>query len=596
MAEFCRFGAAQSTINHLRPPITIKKSSPVAKLTRAGPACQDLQFAGTARSRHKPSAWRFNEPAPLERHRLLAQRVIPGYNTATTTSIAPQRPCCIFATGQDFLSRSREALLTCKGITYKTDLVSDSFAKRLQKTICRGHGGSIQTPIMWEKNKMTNTKWLRRALLGGVALSVMASGAQADELSALKAQLEALQTRVNNIETKPAPSLPAGASYVTLNRGQGSFANSSFGQEAKREGAIPADRGFTVAVTPTADMPAPVAEVVVYGYVKGDVIYQFSDSPTSFSLWLPSNIRRSNNDHISLSARQTRFGIRSKVDTAIGQIRTLIEVDFTVNGGGTSAGFRMRHARGEWDLAPYWTLTIGQTWYTAALLPIGVTTVDWGGSAGITYSRTPQVKLTYKNGPITWAVGIERATFNTSTNVPNFGAYFQYDVAGGHQFVVTAALADFRDRAVGAHSGSNLGWAVQAGANINLADIATLTVGGLIGQGEVRRYLSQEGFANVGANGRLVKAWGVTVGLSFAVSETTTFNVQYGRSQQKRNQAFAGACATCVVHADTVHANILWRPVKQMRLGWEVMWGRNTYRTVSHDSVVRAQFGAWFFF
>jgi len=51
---------------------------------------------------------------------------------------------------------------------------------------------------------MTNTKWLRRALLGGVALSVMAAGAQADELSALKAQLEALQARVNTLESQPA--------------------------------------------------------------------------------------------------------------------------------------------------------------------------------------------------------------------------------------------------------------------------------------------------------------------------------------------------------------------------------------------------------
>ena len=61
---------------------------------------------------------------------------------------------------------------------------------------------------------MTDTKWLRRALLGGVALTVMASGAQADELAALKAQLEALQSRVNTLETQPAPAaqLPPGAS------------------------------------------------------------------------------------------------------------------------------------------------------------------------------------------------------------------------------------------------------------------------------------------------------------------------------------------------------------------------------------------------
>ena len=54
---------------------------------------------------------------------------------------------------------------------------------------------------------MTNTKWLRRALLGGVALSVMAAGAQADELSDLKAQLEALQSRVNTLETFNDPVL-----------------------------------------------------------------------------------------------------------------------------------------------------------------------------------------------------------------------------------------------------------------------------------------------------------------------------------------------------------------------------------------------------
>jgi sensor domain CHASE-containing protein len=33
-------------------------------------------------------------------------------------------------------------------------------------------------------------------------------------------------------------------------------------------------------------------------------------------------------DHISLTAQQSRFGIKSKIDTAIGQIRTQIEADF----------------------------------------------------------------------------------------------------------------------------------------------------------------------------------------------------------------------------------------------------------------------------
>ena len=37
--------------------------------------------------------------------------------------------------------------------------------------------------------------------------------------------------------------------------------------------SIPEDRGFTIAITPTADLPAPVHEVTVSGYVKGDFIF-----------------------------------------------------------------------------------------------------------------------------------------------------------------------------------------------------------------------------------------------------------------------------------------------------------------------------------
>ncbi len=98
----------------------------------------------------------------------------------------------------------------------------------------------------------------------------MASGAQADELAALKAQLEALQSRVNTLEAQPAPAaqLPPGASFVTFERGS----RMDFVAPVPVKDRINTndDAGFTIAITPTADMPAPVAEIVVYGYVKGD--------------------------------------------------------------------------------------------------------------------------------------------------------------------------------------------------------------------------------------------------------------------------------------------------------------------------------------
>jgi hypothetical protein len=429
----------------------------------------------------------------------------------------------------------------------------------------------------------------------------MAAGAQADELSNLKAQLESLQARVNTLETRPAPTMPEGQSLITFHRGQGSFADK--GLDSKRD-MQPSDRGFTVAVTPTADMPAPVAEIVVYGYVKGDVIYDTKwDAGFTFAggstLW--SHSRRDHGDHIRLNAKQTRFGIRSKVDTAIGQIRTKIEMDMYGNnhwGGGPavsgSAGLdapRLRHAYGEWDITPNWTLLVGQTWYTAALSPIGISTVDFSGPAGPSYSRRPQVRMSYHDGPLSWAVAIEKPTYQTHTAMPNVASYFQYDLPGGHQFIVTGDVSDYSD-APGSSS-NRVGWAVQAGANVNLADIAYLTTGVVYGYGEPQNLFCVGCAAPAFTlGGKPAEALGFMVGLQFSINDTTSFNTAFGYFKNVNNVGGIGAPDRNM----TVHANIMWKPVSQMQMGWEVMWGeaRLVGGAKRHD--IRAQFGTWFFF
>ncbi len=62
------------------------------------------------------------------------------------------------------------------------------------------------------------------------------------------------------------------------------------------------------------------------------------------------------------------------------------------------------------------------------------------------------------------------------TRNPGFGTYVQYDLAGGHQFIIAGQISDLgkegrRD------DERRLGWVVGGGANINLADIAMLTAG-----------------------------------------------------------------------------------------------------------------------
>jgi len=333
-------------------------------------------------------------------------------------------------------------------------------------------------------------------------------------------------------------------------------------------------------------------------------------------------------DHIRLHARQSRFGIRSRTDTAIGQIRTQIEGDFFGSGDATTA-YRLRHAYGEWDMTPNWTFLAGQTWSAAVLLPIGVSTVDFSSSAGPNgFPRKAQVRLTYHSGPISWAVAAEAPDHNSTAQWPNLASYIQFDAPGGHTFIVTGVLTDAEDAVssadwtapfVGSSTADRdgVGWAVQAGANINLADIATLTVGGLYGEnGAHCTYLAQDiGCGLFDANKFFLpdffsdSGWGVLAGLSFGITDTTTFNVQYGITRLNNDESEVplggGFWSADHVTTQTVHANILWRPVQQMQLGWEVMWGQYDFdggdfgfasSPDRKDDAIRGQFGAWFFF
>src|SRR5262249_27219924 len=132
-----------------------------------------------------------------------------------------------------------------------------------------------------------------------------------------------------------------------------------------------------------------------------------------------------------------------------------------------------------------------------------------------------------------------------------------------------------------------LGWVAGGGVNINLADIATFTAGAQYTQGLATRWMNQLDTTRVACEQivpvddidlprdcDLQDAFGVTAGLTFNVNDTTSINVEGGYAQ---NIDAEDNVFLTVDNVWTVHGNILWQPVKQMRLGWEAMWGRNDF-------------------
>lgn len=462
-------------------------------------------------------------------------------------------------------------------------------------------------------------KFIGRALLGGVALTVLGAGAQADELNDLKAQLEALQAQVNQLETRPAsPALPDGAGWISFKSGSEATA----GWNTDRAGDVmPTTSGMTIAITPSADLPAPVHEVTISGYVKGDVIYDFDQDLGDLFSYTAIKKNNRKQDHIRLHARQSRFAIKSKSDTAVGQVRTLIEGDFFSGGSFGNTDFRMRHAYGEWDMTPNWTLGAGQTWSNFMSPFTGITTVDFNGDVGlIGASRNAQVRLAWHDGPQQFSVSIENPRDswlmtnqgNSSSNLPDFTARWQYDAPGGHQFLVSGVLRNYHtDSALGGSSDSALGWGVQGAVNVNLADIATLTTSVMYGDG-IGGYIfaaNKGAFVNGNNDIRTIESMGLFAGLIFNVTDTTTVNLGWGYTDQSKKDIVRGQFwngGTQNIDVMSAHANIIWQPVKQLRLGWEVMWAERQYvsgagtmndpQRVQKADAIRGQFGAWFFF
>ena len=113
------------------------------------------------------------------------------------------------------------------------------------------------------------------------------------------------------------------------------------------------------------------------------------------------------------------------------------------------------------------------------------------------------------------------------------------------------------------------------------------------------KFVFDEGFLSTDQNDDPLEALAFIVGLSFGLSETTTFNAMFSYAEALGTQN--GVIINGVGDEEKVykvHANIMWQPVKQMRMGWEVLWAHKEFEAGegADQDGVRASFATWFFF
>ncbi|WP_162918507.1 hypothetical protein [Taklimakanibacter deserti] len=401
---------------------------------------------------------------------------------------------------------------------------------------------------------MRTMKW---ALLGSAAIAVTATAARADDLADLKAQIEALQTRVSQLEAQPQASAPSGYSLLSIRDGQGTF-----------EGVLPErygdrvrdDQGFTLSVVPTADA-APVAEVSVSGEIRTALIY--------------TDIDDTHSDDTLDVANRGRIFIKGKVDTAVGEVGGYFRLE--ASGGGNfndySESVNMNKAYGWWKFAPEWELMAGYNDNTGALQ----TSYDWLVSSlpirtvGPSNVNNEQFRLTFTSGPLAFAISVEDpdnittvqtgtavvttvtgpGTFvvlTTSTSeidksdIPNLQAYLMYSSDA------------FTAQIVGLLQDDEFGstdWAIGGGATVGIADSFTFLAAAVVGEG-TSSYAN-----NVSPVTTDDEFWGGSIGVIANVSEDTRLELGIGYEDYDVGGEALG-----------FNGGIFWDPVSQVTLGF----------------------------
>ena len=439
-------------------------------------------------------------------------------------------------------------------------------------------------------------KTMKMALLAGAAVAVSAAAAHADELSDMKAQIEALNARVASMEA--APSVPAGYQLLAVSKGEALQVPGMMGSDRDRGTN---ERATIISVMPTADAPAGTT-ISWSGYVNAAVIYAGNDDEWSAEIKDADGERVTRrtgsanaDDDWDVKARG-QLRVVATTDTAVGEVGVELKMrgDFAGNG---VADVYMKTAWGYWAMTPELTFGGG---YAGSLGNIGygydgACTCYYTDNADVGFNPgdTTQLRLSYASGPFSMAVALEDAgiyggyegddksskgnQLGVAGEIKYSGDMFSGEISGVYRAVneddyTVKKYPDFKSDIDGL-------WQVGAGLGFNLGEIASISLAAAMGSGpftEVNNYTGEVTTSLPVDN----DWWGVS-GLATAnLSDTVHAEVGLGykhRETDGRSVALSapfGNIKTSGIEWDTwaVLGGIYYTPVDQLTIGLEGEW------------------------
>lgn len=421
------------------------------------------------------------------------------------------------------------------------------------------------------------------ALSGGML--ALAPAARADAISDLKAQIEALQQRVNELaaaQQAAAKAPPVPANVVTGGATPGSF-----------------------------KLPGSNTSVKIGGYIKADAIYNSRSAGVNSTgdqeLEAGSIPLSGANEkkQVTLHARQSRLNVRTDTPTSMGGLTTFLEVDLFGGSGNESVSnshnLRVRHAYGSLG-----GLLAGQTWSNFMDLPSLPDVLDFGGPVGAMFVRQTQLRWTQPFGSGTWSVSLENPESVLSQNSAN-GASLRAD---DDRFPDITGKVEFK---TGSGRYAVTGMARQI--RLDTAALRESKWGGALGFSGVMPTIGKDDFRFSANYGNVLGRYTVGFFTDAILQANGSIDLPNQWAAQASYRHFwtdalrsslvlsglgasygSGVGPTLNKKAQSAHLNLIWTPINNTDVGIEYIYGRREIVDGQTGVLNRVQASAQFSF
>jgi len=351
----------------------------------------------------------------------------------------------------------------------------------------------------------------------------------------------------------------------------------------------------------------------VYGFAMTDIGYNFNKiDPLWFDVVRPTKLPTMDNDpyygtegNAYFSVRQTRFGVKSSTQTAMGELFTQFEWElFGTGGDAGQTTFRLRHAYGELG-----QFGVGQTWSPFMDIDVFPNSFEYWGPNGMVFFRNIQIRWMPIKGDTRLTLALERPGASADQGdysghgelegvqsnfpVPDFSAEYRHATSWG--YIELAGIVRYMkwvDQNVGQYDLSDdaLGWGLNLSSNIKFTQNDVLRLAVVYGEG-IQNYMNDAPVdigIEIDANNTEMPAKGVPLPMLSVVAFldhnwSDKFSTAIGYSFLDIDNS-NGQSYDAFSKGQYALANLAYYPVPNVTMGAEVQWGnRENFNSLNDD-------------